>query len=137
MKTKTPKVIWKQLTIRVPVEVHRALKVRAAEEGRSLAVIIEGLVRGYLAEGEWSLLAAVPVDGRTPKQVAARLRSVADEVEGHRFKDARGSTMTEGEAVPVNVPGRQSFTEGAVTYTPALVRGAMVLSWSIKEGKKA
>ena len=48
MKTKTPKVIWKQLTIRVPVEVHRALKVRAAEEGRSLAVIIEGLVREYL-----------------------------------------------------------------------------------------
>jgi len=49
MKTKAPKVIWKQLTIRVPVEVHRALKVRAAEEGRSQAVIIEGLVRGYLA----------------------------------------------------------------------------------------
>jgi predicted HicB family RNase H-like nuclease len=52
MKTKTPKVIWKQLTIRVPVEVHRALKVRAAEEGRSLAVIIEGLVREYLVGGK-------------------------------------------------------------------------------------
>jgi predicted HicB family RNase H-like nuclease len=49
---KTPKVIWKQLTIRVPVEVHRALKVRAAEEGRSLAVIIEGLVREYLVGGK-------------------------------------------------------------------------------------
>ena len=52
MKTKTPKVIWKQLTVRVPVEVHRALKVRAAEEGRSLAVIIEGLVREYLVGGK-------------------------------------------------------------------------------------
>ena len=59
MKTKTPKVIWKQLTIRVPVEVHRALKVRAAEEGRSLAVIIEGLVREYL------------VGGKAPKPVTA------------------------------------------------------------------
>ncbi len=49
---KPPKVIWKQLTIRVPVEVHRALKVRAAEEGRSLAVIIEGLVREYLVGGK-------------------------------------------------------------------------------------
>ena len=47
MKTKS-KVIWKQLTVRVPVEVHRALKVRAAEDGQSVAVIIEGLVREYL-----------------------------------------------------------------------------------------
>jgi len=49
---KKPLVEWKQLTIRVPVEVHRALKVRAAEEGRSLAVIIEGLVREYLVGGK-------------------------------------------------------------------------------------
>ena len=135
---KKPLVEWKQLTVRVPVEVHRALKVRAAEEGRSLAVIIEGLVRGYLTEGEWSLLAAVPVEGRTPKQVAARLRSVADAVEGHCFTDAQGSTHKEGDAIPVNVPGRQSFTEGAVTYTRSPVMGAMVLTWAIaKEGSKA
>jgi predicted HicB family RNase H-like nuclease len=49
---KKPLVEWKQLTIRVPVEVHRALKVRAAEEGRSLAVIIEGMVREYLVGGK-------------------------------------------------------------------------------------
>ena len=51
MKTK-PKVNWKLLTVRVPVEVHRALKVRAADEGRSIAVIIEGLVRQWLVGGK-------------------------------------------------------------------------------------
>lgn len=42
----------KQLVARVPEEVHRALKVRAAEEGRSAAVIIEGLIRAYLVKGD-------------------------------------------------------------------------------------
>ena len=36
------KVAWKQLTVRIPLEVHRALN-RAAEEGRAVAVIIESL----------------------------------------------------------------------------------------------
>ena len=39
---------WKQLTVRVPPEVHLALRLRAVEEGRSCAVIVEGLVRQYL-----------------------------------------------------------------------------------------
>lgn len=34
----------KQLVARVPVEVHKALKIRAAEEGRSVAIIVEGLI---------------------------------------------------------------------------------------------
>lgn len=38
----------KQLTLRIPVEVHRALKIRAAEEGKSVVVITEGLIRHYL-----------------------------------------------------------------------------------------
>jgi len=51
--TKAPlAVIWKQLTVRVPVDVHRALKVRAAEEGRTVAVLVESLVRSYLVEGK-------------------------------------------------------------------------------------
>ena len=41
----------KQLVARVPVEVHKALKIRAAEEGRSVAIIVEGLIRGYLTKG--------------------------------------------------------------------------------------
>ncbi len=48
MKTK-PQAEMKTLVSRIPVEVHRALKVRAAEEGRSIAVIIEQLVRQYVA----------------------------------------------------------------------------------------
>ena len=36
------KVNWKLLAVRIPVEVNRALKVRAA------AVVVEGLVRQYL-----------------------------------------------------------------------------------------
>jgi hypothetical protein len=39
---------WKQLTVRVPPDVHRALRIRAAEEGRSCAIIVEGLVRQYV-----------------------------------------------------------------------------------------
>jgi hypothetical protein len=41
----------KQLVARVPEEVHRALKIRAAEEGKSAAVIVEGLIRHYLLHG--------------------------------------------------------------------------------------
>jgi predicted HicB family RNase H-like nuclease len=51
MKTK-PKESMKQLSAKVPEEVHRALKVRAAEEGKSVAVIVEGLIREYLVKGE-------------------------------------------------------------------------------------
>lgn len=42
----------KQLVARVPVEVHKALKIRAAEEGRSVAIIVEGLIREYLTKGD-------------------------------------------------------------------------------------
>ena len=41
----------KQIVARVPVEVHKALKIRAAEEGKSVAVIVEGLIREYLTKG--------------------------------------------------------------------------------------
>ena len=47
MKRK-PEVPWKQLSVRVPPEVHRAVKVRGAEEGRSAAVLVEDTIRGYL-----------------------------------------------------------------------------------------
>ena len=47
MKRK-PEVPGKQLTVRVPPEVHRAVKVRAAEERRSAAVLVEDTIRGYL-----------------------------------------------------------------------------------------
>lgn len=39
---------WKQLVVRVPPDVHRAFKVRAAEEGKSGAEIVERLIRQYL-----------------------------------------------------------------------------------------
>ena len=41
----------KQLVARIPEEVHRALKIRAAEEGKSVAVIVETLIREYLVKG--------------------------------------------------------------------------------------
>lgn len=49
---KTKQTNWKQLTIRVPADVHKAIKVRAAEEGRAIAIIVEGLVRQYLVGGK-------------------------------------------------------------------------------------
>lgn len=48
---KNGKTVWKQLTVRVPAEVHRALKIRAAEEGRGCGLIVEELVRSYLVKG--------------------------------------------------------------------------------------
>ncbi len=45
---------WKQLTVRIPPEVHRALRIRSAEEGRPAAVIVEGLIRAYLVGGQKS-----------------------------------------------------------------------------------
>lgn len=41
----------KQLAVKVPEEVHRALKIKAAEEGKSVAVIVEGIIREYLIKG--------------------------------------------------------------------------------------
>jgi predicted HicB family RNase H-like nuclease len=40
------------LVVRVPEEVHRAMKIRTAEKGKSVAVIVEGLIRDYLTKGE-------------------------------------------------------------------------------------
>ena len=44
MKTK-PKDKMKMLVARVPEEVHKAIKVRSVEEGKSIAVVVEGLIR--------------------------------------------------------------------------------------------
>lgn len=51
MKTKAPDHL-KQLVARVPVEVHHALKIKAAEEGKSIGIIVEGLIRAYLVKGD-------------------------------------------------------------------------------------
>ena len=50
MKTKKTDGM-KQLVARIPEEVHRALKIRAAEDGKPVAVIVEKLVREYLVKG--------------------------------------------------------------------------------------
>ena len=42
----------KQIGAKIPEEVHRALKIRAAEDGKSVAVIVEKLIREYLVKGE-------------------------------------------------------------------------------------
>lgn len=38
----------KKVSARVPEEVHKAIKIRAAGEGRSVSAIIEGLIQEYL-----------------------------------------------------------------------------------------
>ena len=50
MKTKL-KDKMKMLVARVPEEVHKAIKVRSAEEGKSIAVVVEGLIREYVQKG--------------------------------------------------------------------------------------
>ena len=52
MGDKEQKITWKQLTIRIPADVHHALKIRVAEEDRSIAVTVEGLIRQYLVGGK-------------------------------------------------------------------------------------
>ena len=48
--SKPEKDVRKQLTIRLPLDVHRALKIRVAEEGRNMGELVERLVRKYLVE---------------------------------------------------------------------------------------
>lgn len=42
----------KLLTIRMPEEMHRALKVKAAKEGQTVSVIVLGLIREYLTSAD-------------------------------------------------------------------------------------
>jgi predicted HicB family RNase H-like nuclease len=51
LRPKIDKVSWKQQTIRIPADVHKALKVQAAEEGKPVAQVIEALVRAWLQQG--------------------------------------------------------------------------------------
>jgi len=38
----------KQIGAKIPKELHHILKVRAAEEGKSIAAIVEELIREYI-----------------------------------------------------------------------------------------
>ena len=53
-QTAEEKITWKALTVRIPVEVHTALKVRAAAEASNMALIVEKLIREYLNRGQKS-----------------------------------------------------------------------------------
>jgi len=48
MKAKSEVPELKMLTTRIPVELHRALKIHAAETGKTVSVIVESLVRQML-----------------------------------------------------------------------------------------
>ena len=45
------KVAWKALTLRIPAEVHRALKIKAAADRSNMGIIVEKLIREYLNRG--------------------------------------------------------------------------------------
>jgi len=38
----------KQLTFYIPADVHKALKMRAAEDEKAISELVEGLIRAYL-----------------------------------------------------------------------------------------
>ena len=38
----------KQLTFYIPADVHKALKIRAAEDEKTVSELVEGLIRRYL-----------------------------------------------------------------------------------------
>ena len=48
MKKIIPFESMKQIGAKVPKELHHALKVRAAEEGKSISEIVEALIRKYI-----------------------------------------------------------------------------------------
>jgi predicted HicB family RNase H-like nuclease len=39
---------YKQMTIRIPPDIHKALKMRAAEDEKTISELVEGLIRRYL-----------------------------------------------------------------------------------------
>jgi len=49
---KTVRTPWKQLTLRIPPDVHRALKIHVAETGGGMSELVEGLIRQYLIRGD-------------------------------------------------------------------------------------
>lgn len=54
LRAKTDKeanIVWKPLTVRIPHEVHKALKIRAAEEEKTVGEVVERLIREYLVKG--------------------------------------------------------------------------------------
>lgn len=88
----------KQLSVKVPVEVHKALKIRAAEDGRSVAVIVEGLIRQYLVSGMDAVLKGLPEE--LPQQLRkagwtkeewAKLREGEDALMGWFYKKSKGA----------------------------------------------
>lgn len=44
----TTEIAWKNFTIRIPENLHRALKVRTAEEGKTMSEVVERLIKQYL-----------------------------------------------------------------------------------------
>lgn len=44
-------ITWKQMTIRIPIEVQKALKIRAVEEEKTVGEVVERLIREYLVKG--------------------------------------------------------------------------------------
>lgn len=54
MKEIEKKTTCKQLTVRIPPDVHRALKVRAAEKNRTITDLVEELLKEYLVREKQS-----------------------------------------------------------------------------------
>ena len=48
----TAEVKTKSLTIRIPEELHRALKVKAAEHGKTMSVVVERLIKAFLKSSD-------------------------------------------------------------------------------------
>jgi len=42
----------KNLNIRIPEELHRELKVKAAEQGRTMAYVVERLIKAFLQSAD-------------------------------------------------------------------------------------
>lgn len=51
MKTKSDDRM-KTLLVKVPEELHKALKIRAVETDQTISAIVEEMIREYLAKGE-------------------------------------------------------------------------------------
>lgn len=38
----------RSMTVRIPEELHRALKVKSAEQGKTMSVVVERLIKAFL-----------------------------------------------------------------------------------------
>lgn len=68
---------FRQLTLRIPEDLHRELKIKAAREGRNMGHILEDLIRTYVG--------ITPEQGEEPEKSFEEEKTVSPDVGAQEF----------------------------------------------------